>query len=148
MFVCTRTYCPPVTRTMNIFSSRDQDLCNYTGLFGVMISSVCLIQHFFITNPAWITGIIAAIYLFSIVSFVLLAIQRSVAPVLLIVVSILVLMAELIVLGHGLFSVILLLLCIYSLVVTIYIYVDGVPSRLAHRAAAKRIEEQQWQGKI
>jgi hypothetical protein len=133
---------------MSLFSTRDQDLCNYAGFFGILMSAISLIQHFTITQPGWLSGILACIYIFSIVSFALFAAQKPVSTILLIIVSALIIVSELVVLAHGLFSIILLLLCVYSMVITIYVFVDGIPGRLAQRAAAKRIEDQQWNGKI
>jgi hypothetical protein len=133
---------------MNKFTSRDEEVCSYTGLFGILIAAICLIQHFFITRPAFLSAMVAIIYLFAIVGFLLLAFQKPVSAILLIIVSGLSLVAEMILLNHGLFSFIVLLLCIYSMVITIYIHVDGLPARLMQKAAAKRIEREEWKGKI
>lgn len=133
---------------MNTLNSRDENVCSYTGFFGIAISAICLIQHFIVTYPGWISALMALIYTFSIVSFTLLALQKPVASILLIIVTALSLVSQIILLRNGLLSVIVLLLCIYTMAITIYIYVDGIPGRLMQKATARRQEREQWRGKI
>jgi hypothetical protein len=133
---------------MKNLTAKDEDICSYLGLFGTLISATCLIQHFIISHPQPITMAIAIIYVFSGISYILLAYHRPPAPVMMIITIVLTLFAELVLLKYRLFSAIVLLLCLYAIGTTIYVYVEELPGRMAQKAALKRIERQEWAGKI
>jgi uncharacterized membrane protein SirB2 len=61
----------------NPLTARQQDICGYTGLFGALIALTCLIQHILITKAHWITFTLPGIYLFVIMAFVLLGLQKQ-----------------------------------------------------------------------
>ena len=89
-----------------------------------------------------------AIYLFAIVSFVLLALQKSVAPLLLIISCVLVFLAEAVLVISFVFSLVVFILLVYTIIMTVIIYMEQLPKRLKEKALLIRSEEDSWQGKL
>ncbi len=133
---------------MSTFSLRHKDLCLYTGIFGSLLSLTCLIQHFAITVPHWITACMAAIYIFAIVTFILLALQNVAAPLLLAITTVAAVVADIILTRNGVFSLIVVLLHSYSVGILVVLLTEGVPRKLKQRAIARRAENQLWKDKI
>lgn len=125
-----------------------REFCGYTGFFGVLVALVSLIQHFSMTIPHWITGIMALVYAMAIVAFVLLAVAKPVAPVVLVISSVLSLLAEMLLLLSLVYSLIVLLLCLYSAVIAICLFIEGYPARLRGNQQARKAEEAEWAGKL
>jgi ABC-type glycerol-3-phosphate transport system permease component len=88
------------------------------------------------------------IYIFSILGFVLLALKKVSAPVLLIVSAVFVLIAELILIRSFVFSLVVLLLFLYSTVIVVSLYVEQLPKKLKEQALAEKIENEMWKDKI
>jgi hypothetical protein len=133
---------------MNGPTNRQQDLCAYLGIFGVLIALTCIVQLLIIANAHWIPLTLLGMYLFVLTSFILLALQKSVAPLLLIISSSLSLLSETALILTGLFSAIVIIQFIYSIVITIFIYMDEIPKRLKEKAVLLKAEKDSWAGKI
>jgi hypothetical protein len=133
---------------MNGPTNRQQDLCAYLGIFGVLIALTCIVQLLIIANAHWIPLTLLGMYLFVLTSFILLALQKSVAPLLLIISSFLSLLSETALILTGLFSAIVILQFIYSIVITVFIYMDEIPKRLKEKAVLLKAEKDSWAGKI
>jgi predicted membrane protein len=129
-------------------SKSKQDFCSYAGTFGVLIGLTCLVQHTLMKGEAWATYLLAGIYIFSIVAFLMFGIQHVISPGLLVISSSLIFFAEMLLIVNGIYSLIVLVFLIYALVITIYSFVEGVPKLLKLKAQAIREEEQEWSGKI
>jgi hypothetical protein len=125
-----------------------QNTCAYTGTFGALIATTCVIQHLAITRDHWVTLLMLLFYLFSIVSFILLALQKRDAPILLIISAVLSFAAEIILLKSYVFSLIVLLLFLYTAIVLVVLYMDKIPSRLRDKAMLASAEKAAWEGKI
>jgi len=125
-----------------------EDTCTYTGIFGCLLTATVLIQHILITREHWLTFVLLVIYLFSLLSFIMLGIRSRVSPLLLIVNTGLLMFANVMVLLQGLFSAALIALMLYSTAVVCFLYVSGYPALLNEVARAKRDEEKEWEGKI
>ena len=129
-------------------TNRQKDFCSYAGVFGVMICITCIVQHMMITRGHWLTYTLFAYYVFSAISFLVLALQKSMAPVLLIISSVLALVAEIVTLKAGLFSLIVLCMLLYHVIILIFLYMNEVPAALRAQAAAVQRENEEWAGKI
>jgi hypothetical protein len=92
--------------SLYFLTDKNKDLCTYTGVFGILLSLTCLIQHFVVAIPHWVTFIITLVYLLTITSFSLLAVMKPAAPVLLIISSVLVFLTEAFLIISGLFSLV------------------------------------------
>lgn len=133
---------------MSKLTSKQQDFFTYTGTFGALLGITCLVQHMAITRDHWITYAMMLIYIFSTLGFVLLALKKVFAPLLLIISAVLVLAAELILIRNFVFSLVVLLLFIYTTVIVVSMYIEQLPQKLQKQALAEKIENEAWKGKI
>lgn len=129
-------------------TNRQKDLCSYGGAFGILLSLTCLIQHIMITNAHWLTFMLLGIYLFSALSFFLLALQKHIAPLLLIISTGLSFIAQVILMRHALFSLVVVLLLMYHVVTVVIIYTEQIPERLKLKAQLLKEEKENWRDKI
>jgi predicted membrane protein len=133
---------------MDFLTPREKDTCTYTGVFGLLFSLTCLVQHFTYTNPHWITAVFAVVYLYSIFSFSLLTAQRHPAPFLLIIAACLLLAAAVLLLRNGIFSLVVVLTFIYTAVIAVLTYMFQFSLKFKQQLAARREEKAIWEGKI
>jgi hypothetical protein len=133
---------------MNSLTNKQQDLCGYCGTFGALITVTCLIQLFIIANAHWIAFLLMGFYIFIMGSFILLALQKSFAPLLLILSSVFSFIAEVILILTGLFSVIVIILFVYAITITIVVFMEQIPKRLKEKALLIKAERDDWAGKI
>ena len=130
------------------FNQKDENLCEYTGLFGVLLSLTCLIQHFVVTRSLWITQLMTVGYIFAIIAFLLLGLKKPVAPVLLIISAAFSFTTQIIWMKGFAFSLVVLLLVLYTVVIAVVLYVEQVPQKLKQKRQAEKEEEELWAGKI
>ena len=130
------------------FNQKDENICEYTGLFGVLLSLTCLIQHFVVTNSLWITQLMTVGYLFAIIAFLLLALKKPVAPVLLIISAVFSFITQIIWLKGFAFSLVVLLLVLYTVVIVVVVYMEHIPQKLKQKRQTEKEEEELWAGKI
>lgn len=129
-------------------TNRQKDICSYGGAFGILLSLTCLIQHMMITRTHWLTFVMLCIYFFAALSFFLLALQKHIAPLLLIISTAFAFIAQVILMRHALFSLVVVLLLMYHVVVVVIMYVEQIPKRLKLKAQLLREEEENWRDKI
>jgi len=133
---------------MTKLTNKQQDFFTYTGTFGALLATTCLVQHMAITRDHWITYVITLIYIFSILGFVLLALKKVFAPLLLVISTILVLAAELILITNLVFSLVVLLLFLYTTVIVVSMYIEQLPQKLKKQALAEKMEKEAWKDKL
>jgi hypothetical protein len=133
---------------MNTLTEKEKDTCIYTGLFGALLSTVCLIQLIIFTRAHWITFVVVTIYIYSIIAFTLLGLQKAVASWLLIANTILLFCAVTLFIIAGVFSLVISLSFIYSTTIVVFLFVDGLHNKLQESARAKKAEELAWRDKI
>jgi hypothetical protein len=133
---------------MQDLTNNQKDLCGYGGTFGAMIATTVLIQHLTHMGNHWLSYTIPITYAFVIVSFVLLAFQKPVAPILLIISSILALLAEAVLVINFVFSLVVFILMVYTITMTVVIYVQQLPKILKERALFIKADAEAWQERI
>ena len=133
---------------MNRRTNKQQDICSYTGSFGALISSACFIQLMIISREHWLAFVLLGINVFAILAFILLALQKAIAPWLLIAVAVLLFLAELIYIFSGVFSLVVLLSFFYTVVIVVVLFVEQIPQKLKEKALAERAEALIWKDKI
>jgi len=133
---------------MNVLTSKQQDLCTFLGSFGAMLSAACFIQLMVISKDHWLAFVLLGINAFAILTFILLALQKTVAPLLLIAVAVLLFLAKLVYIFSGVFSLVVLLSFLYSVVVLTVIFVEQLPKKLKEKALAEKAEVLVWKDKI
>lgn len=133
---------------MSKLTNQQKDFCAYTGAFGALLSATCFIQHMIIARDHWITHVLTLIYIFSLLSFFLLALKKAYAPLLLIIATFFALVAELLLVASFLFSMVVILLFLYSFVIVVIMYVDQLPRKLKEQALSEKMEEQVWKQRL
>ncbi len=133
---------------LNPLTKGQQEFCTWSGVFGVLITGASLIQHFIFMIPGWLTYLMILFYLFIIFSFALLASQKVIASVLLIISSVLALGIAVVFILSGTFSPIVIIMLIYCIVITIYLYMENIQEKLLRKQSLERAEEDLWKGKI
>ncbi|MDZ4795136.1 MAG: hypothetical protein SGI83_12725 [Bacteroidota bacterium] len=131
-----------------IFSEQELNLCEYGGAIGVLLSLTCLIQHLVVTVNNWITQSLVPGYLFAMVALLLLALKKTVAPVFLIISTILSMIIVFVWTKHQAFSAVVIALLLYHIVLVVGLYVEQVPAKLKENKQAQKAEEDAWAGKI
>ena len=135
---------------MSFLSEREEEVCIYTGIFGGLLTFATTIQHFMLYNILmhWIPATIMAIYLFTLASFIMLARQKSYAPLMLLISAAGGLLAAVMTMAGPVFSLLALLQFIVTTTLVIVMYMDGLPARLRGKALALAAEESLWRDKI
>ena len=133
---------------MTRLDAKDENLCNYTGLFGILISATCLIQHVIFGLDTWLLFAILIVYMMVAASFVLLVLKQWYVHIALIVACVLSAIVEAIHFLAHVFSPISVILFVYTITVTTFLLIENVPAKLALVAAAKKAEENEWREKI
>ncbi len=132
----------------NRLTNSQKDFCAYAGVFGILLSLTCLIQHLVIFKSHWITTSLAIFYLLAITSFLLLSLQKPIAGIFLIISAVCSLLVEVLLLNGGLFSLTVLLLFLYHVIIVVLLYMGEIPKRLQLQAEQERKEQEEWNGKI
>ena len=141
-------YLAPNSRTMTPLTKAQQETCAYTGIFGVMLGATCLIQLFIITRQHWISAALIVVTILTMISFILLALQKYYAPAVLIVSGALVLVNNAVIIMLGVVSLIAVIYLAYIVVIVTILFMGEYPQRMKAMALAKRQEEREWEGKI
>ena len=138
----------PVPSPLNPLTNYQEDLCTYGGTFGALLSVTCFIQHLIFALSNWVTLSMNAAYIFIIVAFVLLAFQKSISPVLIIIGTVLSMIIESVWIHDFSFSLAVLFLFLYHGVILVLLFAENIPKKLKQKADLKRNDEEQWAGKI
>jgi hypothetical protein len=125
-----------------------KNLCEYGGIFGVLLSLTCLIQHIAVAIPGKVTNPMIPSYLFAIVAFTLLGLQKTYAVILLIISGAYSAFTEYQWIKHYSFSLVVLLLFIYHVIIVVGLFAEQIPERLKQKRLAEKAEEDEWKGKI
>jgi len=133
---------------LNPLTKGQQEFCTRSGVFGVLIATATLIQHFVFMIPSLLTYLMILPYLFIIFSFAMLASQKVVASVLLIISSVFAVGIAAIFILSGTISPIVMILLVYSIIVTSYLYLENIQEKLRRKQAMEQAEADLWKGKI
>jgi hypothetical protein len=131
---------------MESLTKQQESFCENAGLFGILISVACLIQHMVFMIPNWITLSIIGVYILCIAGFVLLMKKSVIALRVLFASTILVFLLEVFMIFSLAFSLILLLLFLYVLIIVLLLYMGDTQQQLKKIAIAKKEEAARWDG--
>ncbi len=132
----------------NALTKSDRNLCEYGGAFGVLITITCLIQHFALAIPNWLTNLMIFMYLCMMVAFLLLGLQKHFAPWLIMVGALFSLAIEFLWMMDFSFSPIVIILFLYHIGIIVFMFVENIPRKLKQNWVARKTEEESWNGKI
>ena len=130
------------------FTERHQNICIYAGIFGAMIAATSLIQLMKYTNSHWLAYVLLSVYSFGIAAFILLAMQKTYAPVLIIISTALSMISVAFIMITGFYSLILILHFLYGVAICIVLYMENIPGYLKAQALLKKEEAMAWRGKL
>lgn len=134
---------------LNPLTERQQNFCTYGGTFGILIALTCLIQHMVVVvRSNWVTHTMIMFYVIIAVFFLLLALQKSFAPILLIIGAVFSLITQYIWMRELSFSLAVLLLFVYHIILLVALYTEQVPGQLLRKRRAEIEEESKWAGKL
>lgn len=132
----------------NELTDRQKNICEYGGLFGILLSLTCLVQHLVAAIPNYITNPMIPAYLLALAAFLLLAMQKPVCLYFLMSSAVLSLVIEWRWMTHYAFSLVVLLLFLYHVLIIVVLYTEKIPAGLKQIKASKEAEEESWKGKI
>jgi hypothetical protein len=133
---------------LNPLTNRQKNVCEYGGIFGVLLSLTCLIQHIAVAIPSKITNPMIPGYLFAIAAFVFLGLQKRAALILLIISAANAAFTEYQWIMHYSFSLVVLMLFIYHVMMIVGLYTEQIPEALKRQEQLKKEEEDSWKGKL
>jgi hypothetical protein len=125
-----------------------KNICEYSGIFGVLISLTCLVQHIAVAIPNNVTNPMIAGYLFAIAAFALLGFQKRYSEILIIISAANAAFTEWQWIHHYAYSLVVLMFFIYHVIVLVAVYVEQVPAAIKQKRLAEKEEEELWKGKI
>lgn len=122
--------------------------CFYGGLFGVLMSAVSLFQMFAVGSENWMAFAVMFVEMMSITAFSFLMTKSRFTLPVLFSSSLLVLFVNIMFILTLSFSLIVVFLLIYSIVILSIFWANGYTSYLKQRYSYKKKEEQEWQNKF
>lgn len=133
---------------MEHLTKKQESFCENGGIFGALISLTCLIQHLIFMVHGWIAYSFIPVYLLSIIGFVLLARKSSKAYLVILISTVLIFVVEALMIIGLVFSVILLILWVYSVLIIVFIKVDHIQKQLYQKEKSEKAEREKWDGII
>ena len=133
---------------MSKLTNKQQEFFAYSGTFGALLATTCLIQHMSLMYFFWIPYAMMLAYMLSVLSFILLALKKASAPLLLIISTFFVLLTEALLITTYVFSLVVLLLFVYSMVIVVLMYIEQLPRKLKDQVLAEKMEAQIWKDRI
>jgi hypothetical protein len=127
-------------------TEKQEEFCMYAGILGSAASLICLIQHFIITRPHWISYLMAFAYVLAIISFILLTLKNYYSSLLLLISAVALSGTEVFLAVSGVFSLLVLLLTIFALVISIFLLIENYPAKFKQRQLALQKEKDEWNG--
>jgi hypothetical protein len=127
---------------------RVRNICEYGGGAGILITLTCLVQHFIFAIPNSLTNPFIFVYLFAVIAFILLAMQKPLALLLLIISALLCFYVQYQYIHYLSFSLIVSVLLLYHIIVIITLFVEEIPSRIRKQRQIVKKEEDYWKDKI
>jgi len=137
-----------MTTTPDSLTNRQKNICEYGGGFGAVLTLVCLIQHLIFAIPNKITNPMIPMYIFIIIAFILLAIQKQIALILLIIGAALTSIIEYLWMTHYSFSLVVLLLFLYNVLIIITVFSERIPQTLKQIQQTRQAEDNFWREKL
>jgi predicted membrane protein len=133
---------------LNPLTKNQQEFCIWAGVFGALIAAAALIQHMIFMIPGPLTYLMLIPYLFIIFSFSMLAAQKLIASILLVIASVFALVITALYIFGGAISPLVFIQLIYCIIVTSYLFLENIQEKLRRKKMMEQAEEDHWKGKI
>jgi hypothetical protein len=133
---------------LNPLTERQTNICNYGGAFGILLSVTCLIQHLVVTRSTWVSQVMVSLYFFAIMAFLLLALLKHYAHILLIISSVFAIIMQYLWMREAAFSLTVTMLFMYHVIILVILFTEQVPQKLKQKKQLQKAEEAEWMGKL
>jgi membrane-bound ClpP family serine protease len=133
---------------MDFLTKPQQNFCNNAGIAGLLLAITCLIQHLIFMVPHWVAYTMIVAYVITIVAYILLMKENGNAFLLLIICSATLFVLEVYMIMALVFSLVVLLLLLYTAVIAATMYGLGLPQKLIEYNKLQRAEKEKWDGVI
>ncbi len=134
--------------TAKELSVKDAEMCLFLGGIGVVFSSICLIQHLQVILDDTINYAFAFAYILAIVTYVLLMMKKYFSAIMLTVVSALLFINITFYLLLQCFSFLAFSLMLFTIVVTIFLFISEIPTKLKQHKLYTKQENVFWDDKL
>lgn len=124
------------------------NFCFYAGLFGILISVATLFQMFIYGSDNWMAFSVILSVVFSITAFSFLMTKNRFTLPLLLSNTLLFLVINILFMITFSFSLLIVLLFLYSTIILTIFWAGGTPAYLKQMHAYKKQEELEWQNKL
>ena len=129
-------------------SKENENTCVIMGIFGVLVSLTCLIQHLTIIAENWLSFLILAVYLLPVIGYILLMKKSRFTDVFLWITVSLLAVTIVLYLFSNVFSLILILLFVYTVISLVLIYILGIKREMNLKYNSSIADQMEWAGKI
>lgn len=129
-------------------SKKEDEYITVAGVVGAALSLTALLQHFYFTNTSIWATLMLIPYTFTFISYVLLAAKNKAAHVFLFISIFLLFIAEILILLQSVYTPIVMLVFIYTLIVVVLLYTENIPKKLKERFLSKKKEDDFWSDKL
>ena len=130
---------------MDHLSKAEESLLENTGTAGLVLTLACLVQILFYMLPHWINYLIIVLYIFVLVSYILLIKKKSISFLLLLIGTILIFVLEALALRFSIYSTLLLILSVYCVVAVVLLYMSDALKKLKMKNLDDRMEKDKWE---
>lgn len=131
---------------MDHLKKQHESFCENAGLFGILISVACLIQHLYFMIPHWVTFAAIGVYVVCITGFIYLMLKSVTALPLLFTGAILIYLLEVFMILSLTFSLVVLIFLLYLAVIVILLLTGDIQQQLKKKELAEKEELDKWQG--
>lgn len=128
--------------------TKESEFCTFVGIVGIAFSLTCLIQHLHAMLPFTFNYYFSLVYVLTIISYFLLTFKKHFAIIVLLISAI---MLFGLVAFYSLFqnfSVLAILLMIFTFVITILLMINEYPTKLKQHHLYKKQENSYWSNKL
>ena len=132
----------------NSMSKNDKNFCEYSAVFGSLISLTCILQLFLYANLIWITMIFMTVFIFVIISYVMFGLQKRYSVIFLFISFSLSFFLLLFYYYTHVWSLIVICLVLYNIAVTTVILMDNFPGKIKSQSDVLLEENKFWEGKL
>lgn len=132
----------------NSMLKNDKIFCEYSAVFGSLISLACILQLFVYANLIWITMIFMMVFIFVIISYVMFGLQKRYSVVFLFISFSLSLLLLLFYYYTHVWSLIVIGLVLYNIAVATVILMDKFPEKIKSQSDSLMEENKFWEGKL
>lgn len=130
------------------FSKKEDEMVSVLGVAGAALSITCLFQHFYFTTNGWQVWVMAVVYIYSTISYILTTKKNRFCAVLLIIAAILLFVNEVVLFMVGVSTPVVMLLFVFTIITIVLLYMENIPAKLKQKFLLESQDEDFWKNKL